>query len=108
MWKREEERAKQNQGMTKRGLVGCITFVLSLALSGVLYWWLDNTYDIAAELSIPADWPGWVVDVLGVVVLVVAIQLTLTVITSLIWRLTGQDKKVDDMMDDLLKQWDEH
>jgi hypothetical protein len=107
MWKREEERAAANRGLTGRGLVGCVTFILSLALGGVVYWWLDNTYNIPAELSIPADWPGWVIDVVGIIVLVIAVQLTLTVITSVVYRLTGRDKKVSDMMDDLMKQWDE-
>jgi TRAP-type C4-dicarboxylate transport system permease small subunit len=107
LWRREEERAQRNRGLTGRGMVGCLTFVLSLALAGLVYWWLDRTYDLYAALGLPAEWPGWVVDVVGVAVLVLAIHVTLTVITSLVWRLTGRDKKVDDMMDDLLKQWDE-
>lgn len=107
LWKLEEERAERNRGLTGQGIVGCITFALSLTLGAVVYWWLDNTYDIYSELSIPTEWPGWVVDVLGVALLVLAIHVTLTMITGLVWRLTGRDKKVDDMMDDLLKQWDE-
>jgi hypothetical protein len=107
MWDREREREERNRGLTGRGLVGCLTFLLSLGLGGTLYWWLDNTYDLYDLMSIPIDWPGWVVDIFGVLILVIAIQLALTVLTSLVWRLTGRDKKVDDMMDDLLKQWDE-
>jgi hypothetical protein len=107
MWRREEERAQRNRGLTGRGIVGCITFILSLGLGVILYWWLDTTFDLYALLNIPAEWPGWLVDVLGVVVLVIAIQLVLTIITGVFWRLTGRDKKVDDMMEDLLKQWDE-
>jgi hypothetical protein len=107
LWRLEKEREKQRRGLTGRGIVGCITFILSLVLGGVLYWWLDNNYDLYAKFSIPAEWPGWLVVVLGVALLVLAIQVTLTVCASVIWRLTGRDKKVDDMMDDLLKQWDE-
>ncbi len=107
LWRREEIRLEKRKGLMSRGFVGCIMFILALALGGALYYWLDNNYNLYRVLNIPRDWPGWVVDVVGVVILVIAAQGIFAVLGSVVWRLTGRDKKVGDQMNELLERWDD-
>lgn len=107
IWKREEAKAKKREGLTGRGIVGCISFIASVGLGYLAYRWLDNEYNITRLFAIPKDWPGWVVDALGIILMIIVVQAVFIAISSLVWRLAGKDKKVDDMMDDLLEKWDE-
>ncbi len=109
VWKREEERLRQRKGLTGRGIIGCITLILSAALTYLAYYWITTVekYPIRHKFQIPPEIPDWGVDVLAVLVLFVAIQTVFTLLASVLWKLAGKDKKVDDMMDDLLTQWDD-
>jgi len=107
VWKREEAEAKEREGLTGRGIVGCISVLISAGLGYLAYWWVSNNYNLRHMFNIPKEWPSWVIDVLGVLILFIVVQATFTLITAVGWKLTGRDKKVGDKMDELLAQWDE-
>jgi hypothetical protein len=107
LWKREDEIEQERKGLTGRGIFGCVTFLVSGGLAYLGYTWLSQEYNLRRLLSIPKDWPGWLIDALGILVLLIAVQAVLTIIGSVFWKLSGRDKKVAGKLDDMLKQWDE-
>lgn len=102
----EKVRLEQRKGLTGRGLFGCASFLISAGLAYFLYQWLSQHYDLRRMFSVPYNVSPVVVQVAGTVILLVIIQFVMTLATSVFWKLGGRDKKVDDKMDDLLKQWD--
>lgn len=107
MWKREQATLDQRKGLTGRGIVGCLSFLISGAAAYALFLYFDQHYNLARIFDVPRDWPDWVIPVVGVLVLFVAVQATFTIILSVFWRLAGKDKKVGDKMDDLMAKWDD-
>ncbi len=107
MWKRQEERVKQRQGLTQRGLFGCVSFLISIGVAYGLYWWVEREKDLYRLFNIPREWPDWLVGILAVLVLTVAFQAVITIISGVFWRLAGKDKKVGEKMDEMLAKWDE-
>ena len=103
-----EERLRKREGLTSRGIVGCITLLISTAAAYGLFTWLDDHRNLRRMFQIPSKTlPDPFFDILVVVVLLVLIQTALTLIVSLIWRITGRDQKVEDKLDELYEKWDE-
>lgn len=107
LWKQQDEIEQERKGLTGRGIFGCVTFLASGGIAYLGYTWLSQEYNLRRLLSIPKDWPGWLVDALGILVLLIAVQAVLTIIAGVLWKLSGRDKKVAGKLDDMLKKWDE-
>lgn len=101
------DRERQRKGLTGRGVVGCIMMLLSFGLAYALYWWLEQQYNLRRLFSVPRDWPNWVVTTAAVVLLFIVVQLVMTILIGLIFKLAGRDKKVIDQMGDLYDHWDD-
>jgi len=106
-WQRQEKIAEERKGLTQRGLFGCVSFIISVGIAIGIYYWVTDRYSLYRVFTIPRDWPEWLVTVIAVAILTVAFQATITIISSVFWRLAGKDKKVKDQMDALLEQWDD-
>jgi TRAP-type C4-dicarboxylate transport system permease small subunit len=107
LWKRQDERLEANKGVTGRGIVGCISFLISAGIAYGIYWWLDGRYDLRTELSIPYSWPDAVVTALIVIILFIAIQSIVTIFLGILRKLAGKDQKVEDKLDELYEKWGE-
>ena len=104
----QEDRLQKRKGLTSRGIVGCFTLLVSTGAAYWVYYFLSDRYPLRRLFGIPRDKvPDLFMDILGVLVLLILIQALLTIITSLVWKLAGKDRKVKDMMDDLYEQWDD-
>jgi len=101
LWKRQDERLEANKGVTGRGIVGCISFLISGGIAYGIYWWLSGRYNLRAELSIPYSWPDAVVTALIIIILFIAIQAIVTIFLGILRKLAGKDQKVEDKLDEL-------
>ena len=107
LWKREEAQRKEREGLTGRGIVGCIGFLVSGGAAYLIFHFVLSVRQLRHDFNIPGDWPDWLVAALTLFILFIAIQAITTVILSVYWRMSGRDKKVGDKMQDLLEKWDE-
>lgn len=107
LWKREEARRKQREGLAGRGITSCLSFLVSLSIAAGIFWWLSQNYNWRRLLNIPGDWPKLWVDIGMVILLFIAVQTILTVLLGIVWRLRGKDKKVRDKLRDLGEHWDQ-
>jgi hypothetical protein len=58
-------------------------------------------------LSLPPDWPPLLVAALVIVILFVAFLFVLTLLMSVVWKLTGKDQKVQDKLEEIYETWDQ-
>jgi hypothetical protein len=107
LWKKEQERREANKGLTGRGLVSCTIVLISAAVAYGIYWWLSSQYDLRYVLSLPPDWPPLLVAALVIVILFVAFLFVLTLLMSVVWKLTGKDQKVQDKLEEIYETWDQ-
>ena len=64
----QEERRRQREGLTGRGLVGCLVFMLSLGAAYALFLWISDNHSIRYLFKVPRDTlPDPYLDILAVV-----------------------------------------
>jgi hypothetical protein len=107
LWKKEQERREANKGLMGRGLSSCAIVLISAGVAYLIYRWLSGQYDLGRVLSLPPDWPPEVVAALVIFILFVAFLFTLTLLLSVVWRLSGKDQKVQDKLEEIYETWDQ-
>ena len=108
LWKQQEARREANKGVTGRGFVGCINILISGGLAyGIWEFFLKSRVDIRTQLDFTATWPDAAVTAFAVIILFIGVMLAFTVLLSIVWKLTGRDKKVADKLEEMADTWDQ-